>query len=281
MNIFDENNKDGKTIESFGSEWTRYSQNKLKIKGQSKAFNDYFSIFPFSSLKSGSIGLDIGAGSGRWAKYLLERGYCVDCLEPSNAFRVAAQNLKQYRNTTIINQTLAEYSLNSQVKYDFAYSLGVLHHMPMLNSALNDCISLLKPKAPFLAYIYYSLDNKNSIFRALWNVSDFIRRFVSRLPLPFKIFTCEIIALFIYWPIIQICRTLRHLGLPYKHLPLSYYIDHGYYTLRTDSFDRFATPLEKRYSRSELKKAFEDAGFVNIVFRESAPYWCIMGFKRD
>ena len=60
-------NQDNKTVESFGDEWTRMSQDRLDEKERGEIFGDYFSIFPFDLINTDSIGFDMGCGSGRWA----------------------------------------------------------------------------------------------------------------------------------------------------------------------------------------------------------------------
>jgi len=62
-------------------------------------------------------------------------------------------------------------------------------------------------------------------------------------------------------------------------VPLSFYRDHSFYTMRTDARDRFGTPLEKRFTRSQIEKMMLDAGLKEIRFSESAPYWCAVGVK--
>ena len=46
---------------------------------------------------------------------------------------------------------------------DFAYSLGVIHHIPDSESAVKSVVKSLKPGAPFLIYLYYNLDNQKRI----------------------------------------------------------------------------------------------------------------------
>jgi 2-polyprenyl-3-methyl-5-hydroxy-6-metoxy-1,4-benzoquinol methylase len=58
---------------------------------------------------------------------------------------------------------------------DFGYSLGVLHHVPDTNQGIRDCVSMLKPGAPFLLYLYYALDNRSLAYRFLWKTSDILR----------------------------------------------------------------------------------------------------------
>ena len=43
--------------------------------------------------------------------------------------------------------------------------------------------------------------------------------------------------------------------------------------MRNDALDRFGTPIEKRFSKSEIVTMLEAAGFSNIEFSEKEPYW--------
>ena len=49
--------------------------------------------------------------------------------------------------------------------------------------------------------------------------------------------------------------------------------------MRTDSRDRFGTPLEQRFSRQEIQVMMEAAGLGEVRFSERAPYWCAVGIK--
>jgi hypothetical protein len=49
--------------------------------------------------------------------------------------------------------------------------------------------------------------------------------------------------------------------------------------MRTDSRDRFGTPLEQRFTAAEVRTMMEQAGLKNIRLSEAEPYWCAVGFK--
>ena len=49
--------------------------------------------------------------------------------------------------------------------------------------------------------------------------------------------------------------------------------------MRTDSRDRFGTPLEKRFTRLEIKKMMQSAGLKEIEFSDRIPFWCAVGIK--
>ena len=50
--------------------------------------------------------------------------------------------------------------------------------------------------------------------------------------------------------------------------------------MRTDAYDRFCTRLEKRFTRAEIEAMLDRAGFVDIRFSDSEPFWCAVGIKR-
>ena len=43
--------------------------------------------------------------------------------------------------------------------------------------------------------------------------------------------------------------------------------------MRTDSIDRFGTPLGRRFSRIEIENMLINVGLVNIRFSKSASLW--------
>jgi hypothetical protein len=50
--------------------------------------------------------------------------------------------------------------------------------------------------------------------------------------------------------------------------------------LRTDSRDRFGTPLEKRFTRDEINEMMVESGLKDIQFFDKMPFWCVIGYKK-
>ena len=46
------------------------------------------------------------------------------------------------------------------------------------------------------------------------------------------------------------------------------------------SRDRFGTPLEQRFTRSEIEAMMRRTGLVDVEFLEGEPYWCAVGRKK-
>lgn len=271
-------NLDKSTVNSFGDEWGRFDQSGLNPEEAQKIFDQYFSIFPWDCVNSDAIGFDLGCGSGRWAKIMAKRVGHLHCIDPSNAIEVAKKSLANYSNITYLKESVDDCSLvkNSQ---DFGYSLGVLHHVPDTAAAIKECAAMLKPGAPFLMYLYYALENKSFFYKFLWRCSDFFRKIICRLPSGLKHFVTDFLAIVIYFPLAKISLVLERLGLNVSSIPLSFYRNCSFYTMRTDSRDRFGTPLEQRFTKSEITSLMIDAGFKNIVFNNAEPRWCVVGTK--
>jgi len=276
-------NKDQKTKDGFGDEWERFDQTGLDEIEHHELFENYFSIFPWSSLPDDSVGFDMGCGSGRWAKILAQRVGTLNCIDPSLAIEVAKNNLKDVPNCIFHSAGVNEEALPSSSQ-DFGVSLGVLHHVPDTAKGIKACVEMRKPGAPFLIYLYYALDNRSFWFRVLWKMSNLVRLFVSKLPHGLRYLVSQIIAIAIYWPLARAAKIIEKLGASEPSvdaLPLSFYRNLSFYTTRTDALDRFGTRLEQRFTKSDIKLMMEEAGLENIVFSNNNPYWVAVGFREQ
>ena len=272
-------NLDKKTVESFGDEWSKFDQSQMSKEEAKEIFEKYFSIFPWHNLPKNSEGFDMGCGSGRWASFVAPRVSILHCIDPSSALNIAKLKLKKFNNINFYNSSVDDVSLQENTQ-DFGYSLGVLHHVPDTQLAIKSCTSLLKSGAPLLLYLYYAFDNRPWWFVLVWKLSDILRKFISNFPSSLKILITDLIAILVYYPIARSCKVLNSLNVNVSKVPLSFYKNKSFYTMRTDSRDRFGTVLEHRFSKSQIKQMMENAGLNNIKFSENEPYWCVVGFKK-
>jgi NDP-sugar pyrophosphorylase family protein len=77
----------------------------------------------------------------------------------------------------------------------------------------------------------------------------------------------------------RIARFIERRGGRVDAMPLSYYRNLGFYTMRTDALDRFGTRLEQRFSRNAIRAIMERAGLKDIRFSDAEPYWVACGIK--
>lgn len=272
-------NIDPRTVASFGDEWSRFDQSGMTDHEACKVFGEYFAVFPWADLPQDAEGFDMGCGSGRWARWVAPKVGHLHCIDPSDAIEVARSNLASHGNVSFHRASVDGQCL-PPASQDFGYSLGVLHHVPDTAAAIRSCVDLLKPGAPLLLYLYYAFDNRPWWFRSLWRVSDWGRGLICGLPAWLKHAVTDVIAALVYLPLATLSRVMERLGMKVASVPLSYYRNHSFYTMRTDARDRFGTPLEQRFSRQQITDMMESAGLVNVRFSDAAPYWCAVGVKK-
>ena len=275
------NNIDIETVKGFGDEWSRFNQASLSHQELQELFNQYFKVFPWNSLPKDAVGFDLGCGSGRWAKCVAPKVRHIHCIDASEAaLAVARRNLKKFANCEFHLASVADIPLPEN-SMDFGYSLGVFHHLPDTAAGIKSCVSKLKAGAPFLLYIYYAFDNRPAWFRVLWRASDFLRKLISRSPYPLRYVLSQVIAALIYYPFARFSLLLEVVGLNVEAFPLSAYRRRSFYTMRTDALDRFGTRLEKRFTAVQIQEMMEDSDLERIVFSDTAPYWCAVGYKKN
>ena len=262
-----------KVVKDFGDEWKRFDQSIVEKSELKNIFDQYFNIFPLKELNKKLVGFDLGCGSGRWAKFIAPKVKKLNCIDPSlDAINVAKKNLTNFKNINYINSGVNSKILkkNSQ---DFGYCLGVLHHIPETLYGIKICNKMLKKNAPFLIYLYYKFDNRNFLFKSLWKISDFLRLLICLLPFNIKKIFTDLLALLIYYPLARFSYVINQFGLKTSFIPLSFYKNKSFYTMRTDSLDRFGTKLEKRFTKLEIKNLLSSSGFKDINFSKKAPFW--------
>ncbi|MCK4816119.1 class I SAM-dependent methyltransferase [bacterium] len=261
-------------------EWQYFDQSRLSSKDQEAIFSKYFANFPWQNLQNKAIGFDLGCDSGRWAAMVAPRVAELLCIDPSsNAINIARKNLAAFKNCKFHQVGVGNIPLPDNYA-DFAYSLGVLHHVPDAFQGIQSCVKKLKPSASLLFYIYYALENRPTTYKRLWMLSDLLRKFIAVLPHPFKYLAGKVIAFLFYWPMARVNRIMERIGINVEHFPLSFYRNRSIYVMQTDALDRFGTLLEKRFTKEEIKRMMEEAGLQDIRFNEEGPpYWVAIGVR--
>jgi ubiquinone/menaquinone biosynthesis C-methylase UbiE len=268
------------TVTGFGDEWSRFDQTALDKDELSHYFGLYFEQFPFATLPPGAVGFDLGCGSGRWARLVAPRVGALHCVDASDAaLGVARTALADQRNVTFHHASVDQLPFDDD-SMDFGYSLGVLHHVPDTAGGIRSCVRKLKRGAPMLLYLYYAFDNRPLWYRLLWNASETARGVISRLPTRARFLAAEAVAATVYYPLARTARVAERAGLPVAHFPLAFYRNSAYYTMRTDALDRLGTQLEQRFTRAQITEMMQAAGLERISFRDGAPYWCAIGYRK-
>jgi ubiquinone/menaquinone biosynthesis C-methylase UbiE len=272
-------NADRLTVEGFGLEWTKFDQGKLSELERLRVYEDYFAVFPWDSVGNTSEGADIGCGSGRWATIVAPKVGMLHLVDASEkAVDVARRNVHSHGNCNFVHASVGNLPFEDG-SLDFAYSLGVLHHVPNTASAIASIASKLKPGAPLLLYLYYNFDNRPIWYVVLWKLTDVVRRALSKMPFSIRVVLCRLLAATVYWPLARVAKILSLCSMLPASWPLSYYRDKAFYVMKTDALDRFGTRLERRFSRAQIERMLAEAGFREITFSTRAPYWCVVAIR--
>lgn len=275
-------NIDDATARAFDENWGavgdgRKRGNPDRARGD-RLFADFFGLFPFEELGR-EEGFELGCGFGRHATRVAPRVGRLHCIDVSPQGIEAARRRLGDRDNVEFHVAAVDSIPLGDGSQGFGYSMGVLHHIPDTSAAMKSCVAKLRPGAPFLLYLYYAFDNRPAWFRAIWRLSDAARRIISRLPFKLRRLASALVAALAYWPLSRAALLLERAGLDVASIPLSYYRRTPFSRLRWEALDRFGTPLEQRFSRSEIERMMRESGLGEIRFQETEPYWIAIGRK--
>jgi ubiquinone/menaquinone biosynthesis C-methylase UbiE len=265
-------------VKSFGDEWNKF--NSFSDKTLEKICAEYFDIIDSNIVNKDSYMIDIGCGTGRWSEYFLKKAGFIEAIDPSDAIIAADKLLGKEENVRITKASVDTLPW-PDCTFDFAMSIGVLHHIPDTKQALINCVKKIKPGGFFYVYLYYKLDNRGFIFKSFFYIADTVRRLVSKMPSAIKKISCDILAVIAYMPFVLLAKLFFKLGFTNfaKKIPLSAYANKDFYIVRNDCLDRFGTKLENRFTKAEIETMMIEAGLTNIIFGEKSAFWHAVGQK--
>ena len=202
----------------------------------------------------------------------------VEAVDPSDAIFSADRLLGDAVNVRLSKASTDNLPFADET-FDFGMSIGVLHHIPNTQKALNDSVKKIKLGGYFYIYLYYALDNRGSLFRLLFQLSSILRKIISSLPSFLKKIVCDIIAIIVYLPFVWIGKLMNFVGLKRvaDRLPLKFYQDKSFFIIRNDALDRFGTSLEQRFTREQVLRMMQTAGLQEIEVSDGEPYWHAVG----
>ncbi len=265
------------TVSSFGNEWTEFNDIK---KSHYTEFEQYFDQININKL-IGKLIADFGCGNGRWSYILNEKCNVSNIIltDYSDAIFVARENFRNSDKGIFIKADLENLNLRSKV-IDFSYCIGVLHHLP--NNLSDQEISIRNishASKEALFYLYHNLEERKFWFQTLYYLSNFIRKFLY----PIKSFKIKnilsyLITSLFYMPAVFFNRFSYYLFIPISKFPLSFYTFMNFERIRQDAYDKFFTPTEYRYSKSQIENIFKKY-YRHIIYSENIPKWHFCAFN--
>jgi SAM-dependent methyltransferase len=156
--------------------------------------------------------------------------------------------------------------------FDGAYSYGVVHHTPDPARAVREIARTLKPGASLLLYVYEDFSDRSVGWRAALRAVNLARHVTTRVPAPLLWGLCRLLSPIIYALLTAPARRFQWAAsFPYRH-------NTNPWDLSGDLYDRFAAPIEKRYSERTAAALVRDAG-LDIVRTAQCRGWMVWGRK--
>lgn len=267
-----------RVVADFDDEWSSFSE--VGTPELARIFEQYFDLVPSVSFAPERVVLDAGCGAGRWAYEVARRGPRVVAVDLGLSVEAAARSCAPTGRVDCVEGDLLELPL-ADASVDWAYTLGVVHHLADPLRALCMVVRAVRPGGMVLVYVYHSLEGRSLARRGIFRGIDLVRRALSRLPRRGTRAAASVIALLVYLPLARLSALLASLGLGRlaEALPLSFYRHRSLRIMRNDALDRFGTRVEHRYRRDELEALMRDAGLEDIRFSDGPPYWHAIGSR--
>ena len=263
-------------VAGFDYEWTRFQA--VGTKELDVVFRSYSDILPADSFAEGLLVVDAGCGAGRWAFEVARRGPRVIAVDLGQSVELARRNTAATGRVACVQADVQRLPL-ARGAFDWAYTLGVLHHLDRPAEALSEITRTVRSGGHVLVYVYYALEGRGPAYRLIFRAVDLLRRVLSRSPRALAFAIATAVAIVVYFPLARSARLLARLGLGSiaEQVPLSFYRERSFGIMRNDSLDRLGTRLERRYTRDAMVALMRSAGLADVMVSPSPPLWHAIG----
>jgi len=252
---------DEETADCYGRLWRAH---RALPREQNYHFQAMQEVFP-EKIVRGGIGLEVGCGSG-WDTFAMASsnpGTRMIALDISDGVFTAKEVNKDLQNVLVIRASACELPIKSGT-CDFVYSFGVLHHLADPMIGFSEISRVLKIGAPFFVYLYED-HRQNPLKYCGIKLTSWLRKITTRFPpRAVAFFSCllsPVIVILFSYPA-MVFKRFKPTYWIYDLMPFNF--GTGLFSLRGDLYDRFAAPLEHRFSDGQVRDAFLKNGFSNI-----------------
>ena len=210
--------------------------------------------------------LDAGCGQGIDTLRMAERSGCpVVGVDLSSAgVRRARARTRHLPNVLVVQADLERLPLCAG-QFNFVYSYGVLHHLPHPDQALAELVRILKPGGLLALYLYEDFESRNLLEQMLLWLVNRLRTLTVQMPPRMLYGLCTLLSPLIYVTLTVPARILARVpGGERLSRRIPYHQGRRPLGLVGDLYDRFATPIERRYSRAGVAQWLASAGLTDV-----------------
>ncbi len=264
------------TRRSFGYQWTAFH---TMVEAFRAGFLNY--IHPLGpEFFPGKLGLDAGCGFGRHVYYAAEFGAEMVGVDFSAAIDAARANTAGRKGISLVQADIYRLPFR-EAAFDFAYSLGVLHHLPDPERGFRALVPLVKPGGTIFVWVY---STARPVVNALLETARTLtRRLPHRVLHGFSLAAAGIdwggfigpYRLALHLP--GLAALAERLTVPRIKL----YAQYPFQVSVADWFDRLAAPRRHYYGPDDLAGWAERAGLSDVHITPTGKYgWRLYGKRR-
>lgn len=217
----------------------------------------------------GKTVFEAGCGRGRHTKVIMDAGAAeIVSIDISNAVDVAFENVGTMPNVHIVQADIMALPLKRM--FDFAFSIGVLHHMADPYAGFIGQSSRVKEGGGCSAWLYGR--ENNGWIVAL--VNPFREIVTSRMPKPLLMLLSWLLTLPVFVYAKGIAGPWSKIRKNSPNLPEVFYESYMAYIAQLDFteifnivYDHLTAPVAFYLREEEVRRWYENRGFENIVLR--------------
>lgn len=242
------------TAENFGQQWLEFDH---VADHHEKQFLDWIAPVTPDFVRGKTV-IEGGCGKGRHTRLIGEWGAkAIIGVDLSVAVEAAYRNTKDLPNAHIIQADI--YKLPLKPVFDYAFSVGVLHHLPNPHSGFASLVKKLRPGGAISAWVY-GLENNGWIVNF---VNPLRERVTSKLPMRALYWLSFLPTLILWLPLKLVYQPLAKTSLK----RFLFYADYLCYIARFPFreihnivHDHLTAPVAFYISRQEFDQWFKEAG---------------------
>ncbi len=249
-----------KTLQGFGFEWKQF---RKLYPEYTKQFLDWISPVNPSFFKNKRV-LDAGCGTGRHACIASSFGATVFAIDFSEAVDVAYANTRKH-NVHVIQADIYHLPFAPET-FDYAYCIGVLHHLPSPQQGFQTLVSSLKKNGAISVWVYGRENNMT-----LRLIDPFRKHMFSKLPLQIT-YSLALLLTSIIFPTTQVYSLLQKLKLPRiltqifpQYHFLGYLAQFPFRVVHSIIFDQLLAPVAFYHTKKEVQEWFSTADITHPI----------------
>lgn len=247
-----------RTIADFDYQWSNYGaidgRNADDFANSQAFLDDLFGpVVDLRGIEDRTI-CEVGCGHGRLVRMMQRyEPRTVFAVEPApGALQTAKQNLASFGNVQFIN---ARGDSFETPPLDFAYSIGVLHHIPEPVPVIDNVYDHLCEGGRFVFWVYGKEGNR--AYLVFYRLASLFTKSMNSKAL---FWLCRGLAALTY-PYVWLCKFLP---LPLRHYARNVYGKLGFETRALVFFDQLNPAFAKYYTEAELHQLVAATRFTRI-----------------